>query len=194
MRFLKKKIALALKSRLIQSQVASRCLHGKSSSRQVSELQPQKRQRFPGNSSTSNNVKVTKNIVTNYGKAISSFAISELATPYITPLLEKDMITIKAFQQYVADRKEEIRGILSLRRLLIISSNDTAEEAIYKKTFQAVGEVFIKYFSVNWITHGRMNNKDVYLKYRFKMLRRIRNPEWFTYLKATKKLSKFSKK
>ena len=162
----------------------------KTSLTSVFEKSPLRRRRLPGYSSTSENVKITKNIVVNYGKAISSFATSKLATPYITPLITEKGITAQGFQEYVAKSKGEIGGISSLRRLLIISLEDTAEDAIHKKLFQAICEVFIKYFSVNWISHGRMGHKDVYMKYRFKMLRRVQNPEWFTYLKTTTKTSK----
>jgi len=80
--------------------------------------------------------------------------------------------------------KDMIGGISSFRLLLVVLEKDTPEEVAFKKIYGALAEAFIKYFSHNWIIHGRMGHKDVYLKYRFKMLRRIRNPESFTYLKG----------
>ena len=112
----------------------------------MSETQPQKRQRLPGYSLTLENVRIKKNLDINYRKAISSFATSDLVT---LPLLNKVPITVKAFQQHIVERKEDISGIHSLENLLLVPPNDTVENATYKKTFQVVCEVFSKYFSVN---------------------------------------------
>ena len=79
--------------------------------------------------------------------------------------------------------KNKIAGIDSFKSLFVVGENDDSETAIFKQLFGMLGEVFIKYFSVNWIIHGRVTNKLVYLKYRGKMLRRIQNPESFTYIK-----------
>jgi hypothetical protein len=195
MRFLKKKIALA---RMISlKKVSSRksadiseqdCEFQprKNSPSQIYQL-PKRRRRLPGYSFTPENVKETKNIVINYGKAISSFAITQIALPYLKPLADKEQVSVQSFQKYVEKKKEMIGGIRSLRNILIISERTPKEEASYKRIYCAIAEIFIKYFSVNWIIHGRMAHKDTYLKYRFKMLRRIQNPELFTYLKGHKK-------
>jgi len=60
---------------------------------------------------------------------------------------------------------------------------DSKEVAAVKRGFAEVGEVFIKNFSVNWAFHSRVFHKEAHLKFRYKMLRRVRNPELFTYLK-----------
>jgi hypothetical protein len=63
------------------------------------------------------------------------------------------------------------------------AKSDTEKEMEFKNILKKLGEIFIKNFSVNWIFSGKMTYKEAHLKFRFKMLRRIRNPELFTYLK-----------
>lgn len=134
------------------------------------------------------NTRATKNIVINFGKAIASFAVSPLATPYLEQILEKENITSKEFTDFVNEAKAGIGGIDSFRLLLLIDeSRDTPRLAACKRAFAAISTVFIKYFSVNWITHGRVAHKLTYLKYRFKVLRRIQNPEFFTYISEGKR-------
>ena len=131
----------------------------------------------------------TKNIIINYGKAISSFALSHLAVPYLKTYLENEGVLMKGFIDFVGEAKEEIGGIQSFRNLLLIKPADSTLMIKYKKIFKLISEVFIKYFSVNWIMNGKVTHKLVYLKYRFKVLRRIQNPESFTYIrKRTEKI------
>ena len=128
-----------------------------------------------------------KNIAINYGKAIASFAASPLAVPYLkTILCNDDEVTIYQFQQFANREKAKIGGICSLRSMLVVSEEDDKKIAACKRLFQWIGEIFIKYFSVNWIMTGRLAHKMTYLKFRYKMLRRIQNPESFTYIKERK--------
>jgi len=128
-------------------------------------------------------IKSTKTVVKNYGKAIASFALSPIAIPYLNPMLKQEGIKLNEFIHYISAVKESIEGIDTFRALLLIKDSDEKKTASSKRIFQSVGEIFIKYFSVNWIYSGRMMNKKAHLKFRFKMLRRIKNPELFTYLK-----------
>jgi len=197
MRFLKNKIALASRAKS-NSKNASQskhtdnfyCSKSTSSSSEVSQntspASPFARRRLPGFSFTSEKVKVTKNIVINYGRAISGFALSNLSDPYWEVLIVNEKTDRKKFNEFVQKVKNTIGGICSFKAILVVTERDTEEVAIYKRIYKKLAEIFIKYFSVNWIIHGRMGHKDVYLKYRFKMLRRIRRPELFTYLKDSK--------
>lgn len=124
-----------------------------------------------------------KNIVLNYGKAIGSFAVSHMAIPYLEESLEKFNITLAKFREFVNQQKAKIGGICSLRTLLLANKDDGEHVIACKKVFGQIAEVFIKYFSVNWIIHGRVTHKLTYLKFRYKMLRRIQNPECFTYIR-----------
>ena len=51
-----------------------------------------------------------------------------------------------------------------------------------KRVFKAIGIIFIRDFTVNWVYNSKIADKLTHLKYRFKMLRRVQNPEFFTYL------------
>jgi len=128
-------------------------------------------------------IKSTKTVVKNYGKAIASFALSPIAVPYLNPLVKNEGIKLTEFIHYISAVKESIEGIDTFRSLLLIKDSDEKKTASSKRVFQSIGEIFIKYFSVNWIYSGRMMNKKAHLRFRFKMLRRIKNPELFTYLK-----------
>jgi len=125
----------------------------------------------------------TKNLVINYGKAIASFAVSHLAVSYLEPILKREALTLQEFINFISQSKKTIGGIKSFRYLILTTEEDDERAAACKKVFREISMVFIKFFSVNWIMHGKVTHKDTYLKYRFKMLRRIQDPENFTYVK-----------
>lgn len=193
MRFLKRKIALSSSYKTTHSSLSSPeptntfILSQTLNHNKKTDANPKKRRRLPGFSFTPESVKETKNIVLNYGRAISSFAVSNLALSYLEPLLEKEGVTLEKFKEFVMTMKKQIGGICSFRSMLMTSESNNEEEVKYKRIYRMLAEIFIKMFSVNWISHGKMGHKDTYLKYRFKMLRRVRNPEWFTYLKGDRK-------
>lgn len=126
----------------------------------------------------------TKNIVKNYGRAICSFALSELAVPYLMPLIQRDDVNIVEFRRFIEDGRGHIDGISSFRRLLLGEHTEGPKITVFKKILQEIAVIFIKYFSVNWIYHGKLKNKSTHLMFRFKILRRVMNPEYFTYLKT----------
>lgn len=153
---------------------------------QPQQQQPKKRNRKSVKTETSDDYKATKNLAKNYGKAIASFATTEIALPYLVPILLKEGLSMSDFLTYMKLAKDSIQGIDSFRAFLLITKGDSALNVAQKRAFQGISIAFIKYFSVNWIMHGRISNKIVYLKYRFKVLRRIQNPESFTYLQGPK--------
>ena len=129
----------------------------------------------------------SKNIVKNYGKALCSFACSRIALPYFEAFIDKKKLhSIRApdFTEYIKSKKERLTNIESLRRLLIIDSEDSLEISDYKTLFKELSITFLKCFSVNWIFTGKLTHKLAHLQYRFKILRRVRDPEHFTYLKT----------
>jgi len=73
---------------------------------------------------------------------------------------------------------------------LLVTSEDSAEVAAYKRVFQGLSIIFVKFFSVNWIFSGKLFNKLAHLQCRLKILRRIKNPEHFTYFKGFVKETK----
>jgi hypothetical protein len=128
--------------------------------------------------------KSTKNIVKNYGNAIIAFAMSKLAVPYLESCAKTLNFDLVEFQTFASSKKDTISGIDTFRALLIPTEKDSEKMKIYKVLFKRLAEVFVKYFSVNWIFHSRIKYKDAHLRFRNKMLRRIRDPEHFTYLKG----------
>jgi len=157
------------------------------SSDEVEDSQPKRRRRTTVRAPKKEGAQCTKNIVINFGKAIASFASSDLATPYLENIVQKEGILLSDFTDYIRQAKESIGGIDSFRHLLLVTEQDDAKTSALKRTLSQIGVVFIKFFSVNWICHGRVTHKIVYLKYRNKMLRRIQRPEFFTYIKEHKK-------
>ena len=125
----------------------------------------------------------SKNIVKNFGKAMCSFASSKLALPYLETIQEKASFNIDVFQEHMQRQIRTIDSLYSVRSLLYVQENEDETSAVFKRVFQEVSVVFIKYFSVNWIFQGKMSHKEAHLKARFKMLRRVQNPEFFTYFK-----------
>ena len=128
-----------------------------------------------------------KNIVKNYGRAICTFASSELARPYLINLTEKEGVEMVDFIQYTQTMKSKIDGLFSFRSLLLKESQEDLTTVAFKKLFQAISEIFIKYYSVNWIFHSKVHYKQAHLNFRFKILRRIQNPEMFTYLQQDRR-------
>jgi hypothetical protein len=124
-----------------------------------------------------------KNIVKNFGRAMVTFAISKLAVPYIEAKLKELDLEYQVFQSYLFQRKENMDGISSLRALILIEDGDEEPIKAIKQAFQFTGEVFIKNFSLNWIYNSKLGDKLVHVKSRFKILRRIQNPQYFTYFK-----------
>jgi len=132
---------------------------------------------------TYENTRQTKNISKNFGKAISNFALSDTAVPYLQCILKKYNASLAEFKDYINNTKDGIDGLIKFRNSLIPMEEDTEKVATFKRVFRELGEIFVKYFSVNWIIHGRIRYKDAHMKYRFRMLRRIQNPELFTYIR-----------
>ncbi len=125
----------------------------------------------------------SKNIVKNFGKAMCSFASSDLALPYLDQINAKKGVNLEQFQDHIHKKRDLIDSIDSLRTLLLITKHDDEAMMGFKKLFQEISIIFIKYFSVNWIFQGKMSHKQAHLRSRFKMLRRIKSPQHFTYFK-----------
>jgi len=117
--------------------------------------------------------KPTKNVVINYGKAILSFAMSGLAPEYISRYFSEEKIHLPSFHAFLLETKPKISGYKNFEGIFIAEEKDSPIVALYKKVLKMLGEVFVKYFSVNWIIHGKVAHKLVYLKHRYLILRRI---------------------
>lgn len=183
MRLLKQKIVKAAAFKRLHHRGQRTIPVSQSKSNALSAPCLKKRKRSKEMIITPEATRCTKNIVKNFGRAICSFANSTLATPYLQPLLQKHNISLSIFSAYVLKMKKNIDGLFRFRDLIMPQDGDTEELETAKRVFQLISEVFIKCFSVNWIIHGKIQHKESHLKCRFKMLRRIKSPELFTYLK-----------
>jgi len=194
MRFLKNKIRMArqfqkekdlkIKSESIKSESEHKDKDSLFSSPVHSPSERKRRILPPGVVITPERIRCTKNIAKNYGSAIATFAASDMSKPYIEDFLRHEPISFDQFTDYARLCKKKITGIDTFRCALLVKKQDSSELAACKRVFQQIAEVFIKYFSVNWIFTAKILHKLVYLKYRGKMLRRVQNPELFTYLKG----------
>jgi len=97
--------------------------------------------------------------------------------------MSKEGIQLTEFQDYIKNKRGIIDSMKSIRNLLFIKKNDDKILVAYKKAFQQISIVFIKYFAVNWIFQGKMTYKQAHINARFKLLRRVQNPQLFTYFK-----------
>ena len=118
-----------------------------------------------------------KNVYKNYTRAICSFILSKIAIPYFPHVAEEEKFDLEGFRNYIKEKRHSVRGIIELRGLLIIEEKDDDKLRSYKTVFRDLAESFIKYFSVNWISGSKLEYKLDYLKFRYRLLRRIKNPE-----------------
>ena len=126
-------------------------------------------------------------IVRNYAKVLCTFACSGMSLPYLKKIVDnnyKNTVEIEDFQDYIRNKKEQATSILSLRSLLLIDVNDEEVQKLYKKVFADISVIFLKFYAVNWIFNGKVKHKIEHLKCRHKMIRRVRNPELFTFLRG----------
>jgi len=124
------------------------------------------------------------NIMKNYCQAMISFSLSPLSDFYIAREPESKELSLERFRQILSAQKTKINCIKSLREALLIEEKDCNEVQLFKRLFQVTCKIFIKYFSVNWIYNGKLTDRVRYLEYRGKILRRIKHPEHFTFLKS----------
>lgn len=142
-----------------------------------------KRNRVAGCPLVDKSTLAAKNILKNFGRQICTFSSSEVSRHYLKVLADEEKIEMSKYQQFMADKKVKINGIDSFREMILIEPEDSNMMKSYKKITQSLGIIFVKYFSVNWIFNSRLTYKDVHVKFRFKVLRRILHPELCTYMK-----------
>jgi hypothetical protein len=197
MRILKKKIELAKQLRLAKQHLTTKLAE----SLPEPAFEPSARTLRSNNKVQASTNNITspvrgltscKNIMKNYSRAMVNFAISDLALPYLADSFVKHGLEKDDFNRVLNSQKASIHCIKSMRALLLVQSHDTKETVAFKTIFQEICEVFLKHFSVNWIFNSKISDKIVHLKYRFKILRRVQNPEQFTYLESFSKKGKMS--
>jgi len=73
--------------------------------------------------------------------------------------------------------------IKKLREMLLMGADEGEEDLEFKITFQKICIVFLKFFCANWLYDSKIAEKVMHLKCPFKIMRRGRTPQYFTYLK-----------
>lgn len=132
----------------------------------------------------SNDISTPTNIMKNYCRGMIYFALSDMAIKYLLPLLQKHQIKLETFKAFIKVKKSKINCIKQLRGMLLVTQDDRKEVAALKKIFKEITIIFLKYFSPNWIYNSKITDKYAHLKYRFKILRRVKNQIYFTYLQG----------
>ena len=125
---------------------------------------------------------IGNNVMKNYCAAMITFALSRMSDPYLRKLSFVKRLSLAMWRQTLRPKRQKVHSIQSFRELLLIEEQDSEVTKEYKILFQEACRVFLKYFSVNWIYNSRLSDKSKYLTYRGKLLRRVQNPESFTYL------------
>ena len=145
-------------------------------------LRPKDIQYFPKPPSPKNPL-TGDNIMKNYGRAMTNFALSTMARHYLDQILDRLGLDLPAFQKYIQDRRKSANCIKKLREMLPLESQVNPPDYPFKQAFQEICIKFLKFFCVNWLYSSKIAEKVTHLKYRFKILRRVKNPMFFTYLK-----------
>ena len=122
-----------------------------------------------------------KNMIKNYGKKCAHFAISKLGDNIVKQKLNQNEIS--RFRHYIKGKIQGITNMHNFKEILLIKEDDTPEIAKFKKTFQYTSEIFIENYSMNWIMNSpKIRDVKGHIFARFKILRRIRDPKYFTYM------------
>jgi len=114
---------------------------------------------------------------------MSNFALSKMAQPYLKTITAQLGISLQAFSDYVQKRRTSANCIKKLRAMLPMGTDEKEEDLKFKIAFQKICIVFLKFFVTNWLYGSKIAEKVTHLKYRFKIMRRVKNPQYFTYLK-----------
>lgn len=123
------------------------------------------------------------NIIKNYSRAMTNFAVSDVARPYLIKIMDSKGVKVEDFLNFIEERKQSVNCIKKLREMLPSDEEGDALEDM-KTVFQDICILFLKMFSVNWIFSSKVTDKLAHLNCRFKILRRIKNPQHFTYLRS----------
>jgi len=135
-----------------------------------------------------------QNIIKNFIKAISAFSTSDLALPYLIPLLDNTNVTQEKFVSYVFTYKEKVDSLKGLIDLTLAEDNESKETINCKKIFKDLSIIFLKYFAVNWIFGStKLKHRKVLLKNRFIIKRKIENPDMKVKIIRPKRKSATSK-
>jgi hypothetical protein len=123
-----------------------------------------------------------KNVVKNYGKQIIKFIKHPLGKKIAMEQLNGDTKQVGMLALYMKSQSE-ITNMNDFRNILIVREEDGEEIKLYKEAFKAMSIEFVQSYSHNWIFNSnRIADKWSHIYAKPKILRRLKNPEFFTYL------------
>ncbi|CAD8058986.1 unnamed protein product [Paramecium primaurelia] len=119
----------------------------------------------------------TKNITKNFSKAIISYIIQNKD-------IGLKIMNCEQFEEFVTilkDKKNQMTNIKQLRELWVETNQEKSQQ--FNKAFRIFSEYFLKQQSVSYIYNSRIANTGWHLKYRYNLLRALKEPENFKYIK-----------
>ncbi|CAK89735.1 unnamed protein product (macronuclear) [Paramecium tetraurelia] len=117
----------------------------------------------------------TKNITKNFSKAIISYILNDeqLIQKFITSEQSDSFISI------LKNKKNQMTNIKQLRDLWV----DNGRNPEFNKVFRIISQYFLKNQAVPYVYNSRISNTAWHLKYRQNLLRALREPENFKFIK-----------
>ncbi|CAD8147833.1 unnamed protein product [Paramecium octaurelia] len=117
----------------------------------------------------------TKNITKNYSKAIISYIFNnpELVQKIMSKHRYDDFIN------FLKNKKNQMTNIKQLRDLWV----DGGKNSEFNRVFRIISQQFLKSQAVSYVYNSRISNTQWHLKYRFNLLRALREPENFKFIK-----------
>ncbi|CAD8181326.1 unnamed protein product [Paramecium pentaurelia] len=117
----------------------------------------------------------TKNITKNFSKAIISYILNDekLIQKFINSEQQDSFISL------LKSKKNQMTNIKQLRELWI----DNGKNPEFNKVFRIISQYFLKNQAVPYVYNSRISNTAWHLKYRQNLLRALREPENFKFIK-----------
>jgi hypothetical protein len=135
---------------------------------------PKKSYYTPKKVSTAHIKGTPQNVIKNYMKAIASFALSDLALPYLVPLLDASSVNQNEFANFICTYKDQVE---SLPGILALVNDDEEMDSFLKECkniFKEMCVIFLRYYATNWIYNSqKLKHKEILLKNRLLLQRRI---------------------
>ncbi|CAD8093634.1 unnamed protein product [Paramecium sonneborni] len=117
----------------------------------------------------------TKNITKNFSKAIISYILNngELIQKFIT------LDQYDGFIILLKSKKNQMTNIKQLREIWV----DNGKNPEFNKVFRIISQYFLKNQAIPYVYNSRISNTAWHLKYRQNLLRALREPENFKFIK-----------
>jgi len=93
-------------------------------------------------------------------------------------LLNEFNLAHDAFTNFVCSHKDRVGSLPALLSLANEEDIDSEEIVLCKRVFKEISIIFLRYYATNWIYNSaKLKNRDILLKNRLLLQRRIKNPK-----------------